>query len=147
MNKQQIKQTMLSLEAHELAHARDKYLAFVADARLDRSEPIENDEQAQAELASDLSEAFDQPVHEHAEKVAALEVIDFSPKTHVERGAVVNLDGRYFVIAVSTDKFTCQGHEMMGISTQAPIYAALEGKKAGDTVSFNRRKMKIIEVF
>ena len=41
-----------------LQSAREKYFDYVADARLDRSEPIESDEQAQAEIASDLSEAW-----------------------------------------------------------------------------------------
>ena len=38
-------------------------------ARLDRSEPIEDDEQAQVELASDLSKAFDDTVHSHCDKI------------------------------------------------------------------------------
>ena len=58
MNKQIVKQTMLSLKARDLESAREKYLEYVGSARLDRSEPIEDDEQAQAQLASDLSEAI-----------------------------------------------------------------------------------------
>jgi hypothetical protein len=41
---------MLSLEARDLESAREKYLEYVGNARLDRSEPIEHDEQAQVEL-------------------------------------------------------------------------------------------------
>jgi hypothetical protein len=52
MNKQIAKQTMLSLEARDLESANEKYQAYFASTRLDRSEPIEDDEQAQAELAS-----------------------------------------------------------------------------------------------
>ena len=46
MDKNIIKETMLSLEAAAFQSARDKYLDYVAEARLDRSEPIENDEHA-----------------------------------------------------------------------------------------------------
>ena len=137
---------MLGLEEAALEHAREKYLDFVASARLDRSEPIENDEQAQAEIASDLSEAFDQPVHAHADKIAKLNTIDFGPKSEVEEGAIVKVSGRYFVIAVSTAKFSCEGNELMGISAQAPIYEAMEGKRAGDTCTFNGREMKVEDV-
>ena len=48
--------------------------------------------------------------------------MDFAPKSKVEEGAAVKLGGRFFVIAVST-AFVCDGNEIMGISTQAPIYA------------------------
>jgi hypothetical protein len=34
----------------------------------------------------------------------------------------------------------------MGISTQAPMYAELEGKPAGDAISFNRTELVIEEV-
>src|SRR3954468_23892716 len=68
MNKQIMKQTMLSLEARDLESANEKYLEYVGSARLDKSDPIEDDEQAQAELASDLSEAFDDTVHSHSDR-------------------------------------------------------------------------------
>ena len=146
MNKEIMKQTMLSLEARDLESAREKYLEYVGSARLDRSEPIEDDEQAQAELASDLSEAFDDTVHSHSDKIEKLSAMDFGPKSKVEEGAVVKLGGRFFVIAVSTGKFVCDGNEIMGISTQAPIYAELEGKRAGDAISFNGTELVIEEV-
>jgi hypothetical protein len=63
-----------------------------------------------------------------------------------EEGAVVKLGGRFFVIAVSTGKFMCDGNEIMGISTQGPIYAGLEGKRPGDAISFNGRELVIEEV-
>jgi hypothetical protein len=146
MDKQIVKQTMLSLEARDLQSAREEYLAYVASARLDRSEPIRDDEQAQAELASDLSEAFDDDVHTHSEKIRKIAAIDFGPKSKVEEGALVKLGGRFFVIAVSTGRFSCDGHEVMGISPQAPIYAHMKGKRAGDTVTFNGKKLVIDEV-
>jgi|1185.fasta_scaffold139572_2 hypothetical protein len=146
MNKQIVKQTMLSLEERDLESARENYLQYVESARLDRSEPIENDEQAQAEFASDLSEAFDDTLHSHSDKLEKIAATDFGPKNKVEEGAVVKLGGRFFVIAVSTAKFLCDGNELMGISTQAPVYAELEGKRAGDAISFNGRKLMVEEV-
>jgi hypothetical protein len=146
MNKQAIKTTMLALEEAELSYAKEKYQSYLASAHLDSREPLESDELAQAEIASDLAEAFDQPIHAHDEKVARLKRIDFGTKTHVEEGAVVKLSGRYFVISVSTSRFTCEGETLMGISTMAPIYEVMEGKSAGDSCEFNGRQVVIEEV-
>ncbi len=146
MDKHIIKETLLSLEGAALQSAREKYFDYVAAARLDRSEPVENDEQAQAELASDLSEALDDNLHDHADKADKLRQIDFGPKSAVTEGALVRLSGRYFVIAVSTSKFTCDGREVMGISTMAPIFKAIEGARAGESVAFNGKKLVIEEV-
>lgn len=69
--------------------------------------------------------------------------VDFGPKSTVTEEALVRLSGRYFVIAVSTSKFTCDGREVMGISTMAPIFEAIEGARAGEAVEFNGRKLVI----
>ena len=146
MDKNIIKETMLSLQGAVLQSARDKYFDYVADARLDRSEPIESDEQAQAEIASDLSEALDDTLHDRTDKLDRLKEVDFGPKSTVTEGALVRLSGRYFVVAVSTSKFTCEGREVMGISTLAPIFQAIKGARAGETVEFNGRKLVIEDV-
>ena len=146
MDKAIIKETMLSLEGAALQSAREKYFDYVAGARLDRSEPIESDEQAQAEIASDLSEALDDTLHDHTDKLDKLREIDFGPKSSVAEGALVLLSGRYFVIAVSTGRFTCDGQEVMGISTMAPIFEVIEAARAGETVEFRGRNLVIEHV-
>jgi transcription elongation GreA/GreB family factor len=143
MDKQRVKQTMLELERQKFNASREAYLGFVSSAQLDRSEPIENDEQAQAEFAADLSEAFDQPVHAHADKIAKLQTIDFGPKETVEEGAIVKLMDRTFVIAVATDRFVCDGTELMGVSVEAPLFRALEGKSAGESCTFNGHRFVV----
>ena len=143
MDKERVKQTMLELEQKQFDASREAYLDYVRSTRLDRSEPIENDELAQAAFARDLSEAFDEPVHAHAEKIATLQRIDFGPKRSVAEGAIVKVAGRQFVVAVATDRFICDDIELMGISASAPLYAAIEGKQAGDTCTFNDREIRI----
>ena len=145
-DKGHVRETMLSLETAALHSARENYLDYVATARLDRTETIENDEQAQAEVASDLAEALDDTLDDYADKLDRLRLIDFGPKSAVAEGALVKLSGRYFVIAVSTSKFVCHGQELMGISTMAPIYQAIEGARAGETVQFNGRDLLVEEV-
>jgi hypothetical protein len=85
-------------------------------------------------------------VHSYSDKIEKLAAMDFGPKSKVEEGAVVKLGGRFFVIAVSTGKFVCEGREVMGISTQAPIYAELACKRAGDAISFKGRALVIEDV-
>ena len=144
MDKNIIKETMLSFERAALQSAREKYFDYVADARLDRSEPIENDEQAQAEIASDLSEALDDTLHDHTDKLDKLRAVDFGPKSAVTEGALVRLSGRYFVIAVSTSKFPCNGREVIGISRTVPILEAIEGARAARPLSSTKGRRRRI---
>jgi hypothetical protein len=134
---------MLDLERQHFDASLKEYLEFVSSARLDPSDPIESDEQGQAEFARDLSEAFDQPVHAHADKIAKLEQTDFGPKDKVEEGAIVRMMDRWFVIAVATDRFVSEGTELMGVSMEAPLFQALSGKSAGEGCTFNGRDLVV----
>lgn len=146
MNKLHVKETMLALTEADMAQAEQKYRVFLASARLDRTETIERDEQAQAETAADLAEAFDDRAHDYADKLAALVKIDFGPKAEVSPGAIVKLGDRNLVIGVSTAAFECEGQAFIGISTAAPIYKAVEGKIAGETCTFIGRELTVSEV-
>ncbi len=50
------------------------------------------------------------------------------------------------VVAVSKPKFKFEDKNFIGISTEAPIYQCIEGKKAGDICHFNNIKFEIQEV-
>ena len=80
-NKDHIRETMLSLEPAALNSARGSYLDYLSTARIDRTEPVENDEQAQAEVASDIAEALDDTLHDYSDKLEKLRTIDFGPKS------------------------------------------------------------------
>ena len=56
IDKNHLRNTMLALTTEaELEQAHKTYERFLSAARLDRTEPIENDEQGQAETAADLA--------------------------------------------------------------------------------------------
>ncbi|WP_407352101.1 hypothetical protein [Luteimonas sp. R10] len=143
MNKQRMRQVMLGLEADGLCTTMDAYREYFASARLDRSEPVEIDEHAQAVSARELAEAVDHPLHDHAENLETLRNADFGPKSVVEEGAVVRIGGRNLVVAVPTVTFVCDGEEFMGISARAPIFEAMQGKRAGESFCFNGRNMVV----
>ena len=143
MNKDHVRSTMLSLTEDALKHAKQGYADFLNSAKIDRGGPVEAGDAAMAEQASDLAEAFDQPIHTNIEKLDKLETINFGPKDEVGEGAVVKFNGRHFVIAVPTSKFICEGESFMGISTDAPIYQAMKGLTTGDEFSFGDQKYEI----
>lgn len=143
MNKQRIRQVMLGLEADGLNATLGAYREYFASARLDRSEPIEVDGHVQAVFARELAEAVDQPIHDHTDNLDKLRNADFGPKSVVEEGAVVRIGGRNLVVAVPTSAFVCDSEEFMGISACAPIFEAIQGKRAGESFCFKGMDMVI----
>lgn len=67
--------------------------------------------------------------------------------TIVEPGAVVVTKERTFFIAISSEKVDIDGQIIYGISTNAPIYLAMQGLKKGDRFDFNGVDYKIDNVY
>ena len=145
-NKTHLRQTMLDLAEGRLRFAEQTYAQYLVGAAGRGDEPSESDAASRAVNNAALAQAFECPIHNHQEALEVLRQIDFGPRDSVETGAVVRIDGRWFVIAVASDAFQCDGNTYMGISTQAPIYAAIADARAGDVVSFRQRELHIEEV-
>ncbi|SHO63497.1 hypothetical protein [Algoriphagus zhangzhouensis] len=81
-------------------------------------------------------------------ELAKLESIDWE-RVHevVDTGAVVVTDKRVFFVAVSTEEVEVNGSSIFGLSTQAPIFLQMKGKKSGDEFDFNGQHYKISKVY
>ena len=144
--KMALRDRMLSLEAAELATAKEHYARFLKDARVSERESYDTSEIAEARENADLAAAFDHPVQSHHAKIDVLENLDFAVTDTVQPGAVVSFGDRHFVVAVSTGRFDHDGKTYMGISTDSPIYKAMEGLKTDEAFEFRGRNITIDEV-
>lgn len=65
----------------------------------------------------------------------------------IDFGSVVETSENYYYISVAVGKIVLdEGSTVFAISTEAPIYKEMKGKKAGETFSFNGKEHKIIKV-
>ena len=145
-NKIHLRQTMLDLAEGRLRFAEQAYAQSLVGAAGRGDEPGESDAASRAVNNAALAQAFECSINDHKEALDVLRQIDFGPRDSVEKGAVVRIDGRWFVVAVASDAFECDGNTYMGISTKAPIYAAIADARAGDVVNFRQRDLHSDEV-
>lgn len=143
LSKTSLQTTIRSLQEAQLRQSRDAYAAYLAGARRDRSEPTDQDQASQEFGNAELAEYFEGPTRTHEAALTRLQSIDFGPKSRVEEGAAFQVDDRWYVVGVATQTFVCDGQTYMGISSEAPIYRALEGAIAGDNVEFLGRDWRI----
>lgn len=144
--KKAIYDKLLSLESEELATAMAHYEAHMQGSVLDDREGHDSDELAASTGEVGLAAAFHHPVMTHHAKVDVIENLDFTPTETVRPGAIVTLDGRHLIVAVSTARFEVDGVTYMGISPESPIYKAMNGLQAGDSFSFQGREIEIEDV-
>jgi transcription elongation GreA/GreB family factor len=65
---------------------------------------------------------------------------------NVHLGSVVVTDKERFFVSVSIERFKVGDVGYFGISTKAPVYHAMEGKKAGESFEVNGNRFEILEV-
>jgi hypothetical protein len=141
-----LKNTMLNLEAEKLAYAKRAYVDYLHNSAPDYSQARDHGEFSQRFNEAEIAQAFECPLHSYEEAIATISAIDFGPKTEVEPGAIIQLEGKWFVVGAATAPFTCGGTTYLGISTQAPIYQCLEGKHAGETCKWNDKNLQLSAV-
>ena len=65
----------------------------------------------------------------------------------VEAGAIVETDHNLLFIGVSCPAIPIDGREILGISTETPIYASIKGKMTGDTFKMGKEEYSITSIY
>lgn len=143
MDKNKLKQALIQLEKHHIDETEMKYEEFLTGNLLDKGDVIDDDDQSHHRQSIEISDQLEGQAHVHLDHLEAINKISFEPTDTVGPGAVVSVNGRCMIVAVSKPAFNVDGRDFIGISVQAPIYSSLKGKKAGDEFTFNNMKFEI----
>ena len=147
MNKKELKKFLIEHESHTIEITEEKLVEFVKGTMLNRNDVIDNDDQSHHRQEERLRKQLDAQVHDHHHHLEEIEALSFNPSEVVEPGAVIKVKDRYMVVATADGSFKYDGKDFISISTHAPIYQCLMGKKKGDTCSFNSNEFKIEEIY
>ena len=105
------------------------------------------DEDNKGQLLSDF-EKFAGRLSDSQEMKGSLSQIDLNHYSEaISFGSVVETSGNYYFISVPIGEISMEdGSIVYAISTEAPIYKEMKGKKEGDTFQFNDEEVKITAV-
>lgn len=65
----------------------------------------------------------------------------------IQLGSVVVTDRDTFFVSASVEEFDVDGMKIFGLSTESPLFKAMEGKKKGERFSHNYSDYSIIDIF
>ncbi|MFT5954934.1 MAG: hypothetical protein ACI8QD_001785, partial [Cyclobacteriaceae bacterium] len=71
---------------------------------------------------------------------------DAKPTTIVDPGSLVFVQDQAFYISTSVESFNYNDHKVTCLSTEAPIYKAMKGMKAGDNFECNKKSYTIKKI-
>ena len=147
MNKKELKKFLIENEYQTIDNTEEILLEFVKGTMLNRNDVIDQDDQSHHRQEERLRKKLDEQVHDHHDHLEEIEALSFNPSDVVEPGAVIKVNGRYMVIATADGNFKFDGKDFLSISTKAPIYQCMMGKKKADMCSFNNNDFKIEEIY
>lgn len=121
-------------------------VASIQESALSERSSEEMTDSFTAQLQNEQS-MYTRRVHEATGVLTILERVKGVKKgTGVGFGSLVITDKMNFFVAASMGDFELDGKKFFIISTQTPIYEAMEGKEAGNSFSFRGQNYKIKEV-
>lgn len=147
IDKKELKKFLIENETHTIENTEEKLLDFVKGTMLNRNDVIDQDDQSHHRQEERLRKQLDKQVHDHHHHLEEIEALNFNPSQVVEPEAVIKVNDNYMVIATADGNFTFEGKNFISISTKAPIYQCMMGKKKGDVCSFNNNDFKIEEIY
>jgi transcription elongation GreA/GreB family factor len=99
------------------------------------------------EMAQQERDRHAMQLHEAQKLLADLQKINPElPSDTARLGALVATNLGRFYLSISAGRLTADGQEFMAVSPVAPIAMALQGRKTGEEMVFNGKKIKIESV-
>lgn len=147
IDKANIRAMLLDRERESTEEAEKEYNAHLEGARPDLNETTDPGQQSQQEQSGVEADRFEEQVHLHQRHRHIIKVLDFGPTQVVKPGALVKVSDRYVVIAVPVPILRIGEIEISGISSDSPLFQAMEGLRAGDEFEWNGQTVAIQEVY
>ncbi|MGV0754148.1 hypothetical protein [Empedobacter brevis] len=150
MNKKHIRkdviQHLIQLKQDEINALKESERIYAESADLDEESSLELDDFAQQSQSTDSARNLQIRINQATEDLNNFKVLRPELIDEITEGNVVLTDKVNFVIGLSFKDFEWENKKFVGISTQAPIFEALVGKRAGDKIEFNGIKYTIEEI-
>lgn len=144
--KEKIRNQIIENEKNELKGLKEMYQIHAEAADIDEESSLSSEDFVTQDQNRDSAKVLEMRIQQLKNELDYFLNLDISPKTKVEPGALVMTDSLNFFVGISASMFQSDGKNYIGIEVNAPIYSALRDAQAGDEVSFNDKKYKILEI-
>ncbi|WP_141397230.1 hypothetical protein [Mobilicoccus massiliensis] len=133
LDKQKVKDALVSQLGAEAASTKTTESVDQDAARLDQDMPMDSGDLSQSDQAGEMRGRLSAVAQGELGGIQEVEALDVSPKTTIEPGAIVAIDGDHYLVGVPASPFECDGVTYEGMSSDSPMFEAAQGKSAGDT--------------
>lgn len=146
MNKLKLKEYLIEAEQSLIEEAKNDLKEYRKENALDQDDVMDMDDLSHSEASASFEQDLNRRILHHNENLQHLKDSSFAASDIVKAGAFVKVNHLHFIIAIPHKPFQFEGILVEGISTEAPIYKLMAGKKAGESYEFHNETFTIHEV-
>jgi hypothetical protein len=139
----------LLLEAQQKAvdNLKNSTKGYETEADIDESDgTIDPEDLSQQDTARDMQMRMNLTLNQAKLDLEKIQSFENVQSDTAVAGSIVETQDKYFFMGVGLSNLEVNGKEVLGVSTEAPAYAQILGKKTGDTFTLGNQSFKILSV-
>lgn len=146
LNKLQLKNEMLSMYETIIHDLKEELKAKESLANIDEDNALDPEDYSNQTISKEMIMLLQKQLDKALFDFEKLKNIDFSEKSEAVIGALVTTDMFNFILGVATTPFLFGNLQIVGVSSEAPIFSSLLGRKEGDSFQFSGNLYNINQI-
>ncbi|WP_396188339.1 hypothetical protein [Flavobacterium sp.] len=134
MNKIKILEQIVKEQSKTLANLTASIQKYKSASDMDEDDTLDPEDYSHQGEAREMKMRMEQLLLKESKNLELIEKCMSIENEEVAFGALLDLDSKYLFVGVSIHPFSFEGKEVYSISTEAPIFQLIKGKKVNELI-------------
>lgn len=143
MNKIKILEQIVKEQSKTLANLTASIQKYKSASDMDEDDTLDPEDYSHQGEAREMKMRMEQLLLRESKNLEIIEKCLSIENEEVAFGALLDLDSKYLFVGVSIHPFSFEGKEVYSISTEAPIFQLIKGKKVNELIELGTNSYKI----
>ena len=143
IDKLQLQKTMLNMYETIINDLKEELKVKETLANIDEDNTLDPEDYSNQTVSKEMKMLLQKQLDKAQFDFEKVKNMDFSEKSEAVVGALVTTDMFNFILGVATTPFLFGNMQIVGVSTEAPIFSSLLGRKEGDSFQFTGHQYNI----
>lgn len=143
VDKLQLQKTMLNMYETIINDLKEELKVKETLANIDEDNTLDPEDYSNQTVSKEMKMLLQKQLDKAQFDFEKVKNMDFSEKSEAVVGALVTTDMFNFILGVATTPFLFGNLQIVGVSTEAPIFSSLLGRKEGDSFQFTGHQYNI----
>ncbi|WP_291275639.1 hypothetical protein [Flavobacterium sp.] len=143
MNKIKILEQIVKEQSKTLANLTASIQKYKSASDMDEDDTLDPEDYSHQGEAREMKIRMEQLLLKESKNLELIEKCLSIENEEVAFGALLDLDSKYLFVGVSIHPFSFEGKEVYSISTEAPIFQLIKGKKVNELIELGTNSYTI----